>query len=93
MNRQCIRCDKTMEDALDISDKDGETYPNTSEGIVFRSSGQFGSTVWDEFINPRYMQIILCDECAVKLAERIDIIDGKKYIKFADTRKESNEKA
>jgi transcription elongation factor Elf1 len=77
LNLQCIRCDKKLE----IDNHGGfnaHVFPNVYYGVVLRSSGQYGSTVLDcgVGIPSGYhdeIQIIICDECIIKLGNRINM--------------------
>lgn len=72
MHLQCIRCDKILSADYGTNYAD---FPSVNDGVVFRSSGQYGSAVLDQMVPPGWhsgVQIILCDECMVSQGHRID---------------------
>lgn len=91
----CICCDKKL-----TVDRHGtanaQQYPCVSDGVVFRSSGQYGSTVLDCGVGipegwEYEVQIIVCDECMIKKASIINamknsrcVYNGRKVVEFAE---------
>ena len=58
----CFKCDKPLQAAA----PDSEAFPfQPYEGVMFRSSGNYGSTVWDPQVRTWELHIIICDACLV----------------------------
>src|SRR4051812_2798917 len=80
----CLVCKKPLE-VDSHSGVNGETYPMVYGGVVFRSDGQYGSTVldcgagipagWENGI-----QIIVCDKCLVENAGIINAFRNKRTV-------------
>ena len=82
MNHKCFRCETYLTVLEEGRHKDATVFPNVSCGVVFRTTGQYGSTIWDEcagFGNkePREIQIILCDKCLATFNWNVDIVGAK----------------
>lgn len=80
----CICCGKKLE-ADKGSAANAEAYPIVYEGVVFRSSGQFGSKVLDCGVgipsgwSPE-VQIIVCDKCLLKKANTVNTRTNKRAV-------------
>lgn len=78
----CLVCGKKLE----CSDaENAESYPVVYEGVVFRSSGQFGSKILDcGFGIPSgwesEVQIIVCDACLIKKAKTVNTRKNKRAV-------------
>lgn len=79
----CICCNKMLEgdvtkDPLDISP--------VFDGLVFRSSGNFGSTIFDPMPidTEEYLQVIICDGCIKKNARRVTRIHNVSRVVTSD---------
>ena len=64
----CLRCDKQLNDSFQ---RDLWPIPAPSEGTLFTSRGNYGSTLWDPGPSPdrRYLLAVICDECLSALRE------------------------
>ena len=85
MNTRCIACNKKLEMDKNLNaDEDASMFPNIWDGVVFRSSGQYGSRVIDEIpsqfegIARREIQVIVCDQCLIERSEQVDVIAERK---------------
>jgi len=57
----CIRCGKTLPPSVTIEGDDDEIPP--SDGLLFISYGNYGSTVYDPMGNAQeYLLVVICDE-------------------------------
>lgn len=56
----CIKCGKSLSNAVDHV----ENQPN--DGVVCKTSGNYGSTVYDDF-DGKWLEFNLCDNCLVAL--------------------------
>src|ERR1035437_9573502 len=80
----CLCCGKKLQ--IDgITGTNAESYPTIYGGVVFRSSGQFGSTVLDSGVGipsgwETEIQIIICDKCLVKKAEIINTRKNRRSV-------------
>lgn len=84
LNSVCLCCGKKLE-ADSMTGTNAEEYPIIYGGVVFRSSGQFGSTVLDcgVGIPPEWeaeIQIIICDECLVNKADIVNTRKNKRGV-------------
>lgn len=57
----CFKCEKPLQAAAPYDDDRLLIQPY--EGVMFRSSGNYGSTVWDPQSSSWELHIIICDEC------------------------------
>lgn len=74
MNEQrfCISCDKTLEKDPHGSDFTGQdVIPSIYGAVIFRGTGNYGSTVYDPMDGGHFLEVYLCDECILKKAEKI----------------------
>lgn len=78
MNRKCIICDKLLEQQS--PSKNAAEFPMIWDGVVFRSSGQFGSRLND---CNHEIQVIICDQCLIERIKNIDTIQGEKSVTTA----------
>ena len=84
LNCACIVCGKKL-DVDDYTSANAEVYPSIYEGVVFRSSGQFGSRVIDCGIGfpsgwEYEIQIIVCDECLIKKSHIVNAMKNKRAV-------------
>jgi hypothetical protein len=69
---QCIICDTSFESA--VPEGFGENQP--SEGTVFTSSGQYGSTAFDP-LDGSVLEITICDPCLRAKAAKQRVLIGR----------------
>lgn len=70
----CIKCNKEL--GVCFEHDNAAVFPNVSGGVAFRSSGQYGSTVWDcagRGIESD-IQIVVCDDCLKENSKDIQTI-------------------
>ena len=84
LNAICLVCDKKLE-VDKATGMNAQTYPIVYKGVVFRSSGQYGSTVLDCGVGiPRgwepEIQIIVCDECLLKKNKIVNAFKNKRTV-------------
>jgi len=85
MNNKCISCGKTLEVDSHSHTENANIIPNIWDGVVFRSSGQFGSRVIDEVgPNPEEIQVIVCDQCLIEKLDLVDLIKDKKTVRTSN---------
>lgn len=75
---QCFCCNARLE--VEIGDTDPLDMAPVYDGLIFRSAGNFGSTVFDPMPIgvEEYLQVIICDDCIktkIKRVTRIHNID------------------
>lgn len=61
---QCICCDKWLH--AEFLDRDDPlTTSPVYDGLIFRSTGNFGSTIFDPMPIgvEEYLQVVICDDC------------------------------
>ena len=85
LNCQCLVCNKKLDAIASLTTSNAEVYPSVSGGVVFRSSGQFGSTVLDCGVGipspfSTEVQIIICDECLLKKAKIVNTRKNKRAV-------------
>jgi hypothetical protein len=68
MRMSCIMCNLMLDDL-------GELMPDG--GVAFASSGNYGSTVFDE-ADGSFIRIYLCDDCLKKAAKKDMVILGSR---------------
>lgn len=64
----CMVCGTVLESALPAT-IDTDNQP--SDGTVFTSRGQYGSTVWDPMNDSDFIEITICDACLIKHKDRV----------------------
>lgn len=69
---ECIKCGKTSRNFSE----DG-IHPIDS-ALVFRSYGNFGSTVFDP-LDGSYIDIVVCDTCMVEYAKKTGITEVESF--------------
>tara|TARA_Y100000310_G_C20011053_1_gene502959 strand:+ start:117 stop:518 length:402 start_codon:yes stop_codon:yes gene_type:complete len=90
MNIKCISCGKELEEDRHSEKENAHFFPAVWGGVVFRSTGQFGSRVKDCIpcgggINePEEIQIIVCDQCLLEKSKQVDCIVNYKEVKTAE---------
>ena len=85
MNTKCIACGKNLDSDRDDEERDSDAtcYPIIYSGIVFRSSGQFGSRILDNIHDDNIeIQIIICDQCIIEKNEMADMVIQTKRLKI-----------
>ena len=64
---KCFKCEKEIESAV----IDDDPWEFACNAVVFRDTGNFGSALYDSYVNSTYVEIIVCDDC-LKLAQGTD---------------------
>ncbi len=75
----CICCDKIVK--AEVPEDITSVYP-VYGGLIFRSIGNFGSTVFDPMVTKReeILQVIICDDCVKSRARKVSWIrDIRRY--------------
>ena len=89
MNTKCIVCDKELELDPLTETENASVFPALHGGVIFRSTGQYGSRVIDsamEYLAGRHgteVQIIICDQCIVQKSQQVDCITDWEETKTA----------
>lgn len=60
MKVNCICCNNELE-AEPVDNP--ATIPSVYDGLIFRSTGNFGSTVFDPITLEEILQVVICDNC------------------------------
>lgn len=68
----CFSCGKELEPAFKET-FDG-IYNQPHGGTVFRSSGHYGSTVWDPVTDSKHIELTICDTCLVAYKARVLLV-------------------
>lgn len=73
---RCLSCDKSLPfegiESGPLISQNAAMHPLVYGGIVFRSSGQFGSRLLDPIDSAdRALQIIICDQCLIQHKARV----------------------
>ena len=83
--RRCFCCDKIVE--FEKAESPTTLHP-VYEGLWFRASGNFGSTIFDPLPpykkDSEFLQIVICDDCIVKKADRVDWVRNIRSNETAD---------
>lgn len=68
---QCICCDKLLD--TEFFQDDLFVLSPVYDGLIFRASGNYGSTVFDPMPigQEEYLQVIICDDCIRRKAKRV----------------------
>jgi len=68
---QCFCCDKELDAEFPLDDP--LTLSPIYDGLIFRASGNFGSTIFDPMptCQEEYLQVIICDDCIKRKAKRV----------------------
>lgn len=85
----CLRCGKELKSVIpgvvreDMPSWQPENQP--SAGTTFKSSGHYGSTVWDPqgVLPHEFLEINICDECMVAAVGEGRILHGRKPVRVA----------
>lgn len=77
----CFCCDKvldgeSLENPIDIS--------TIYDGLFFRSTGNFGSRIFDPITTEEILQIVICDKCVDIKAKRVKHLFNIKTTHSAD---------
>jgi len=67
----CIVCGNTLRNVFP-----DEVQNQPSDGVAFTSSGNYGSTVWDQF-DGSFIEINVCDSCLVEAGQRGRVMAGR----------------
>ncbi len=64
----CFCCDRVME--TESTDNPIIIHP-VYDGLIFRATGNFGSTIFDPITEEEILQVIICDDCVKRNAKRV----------------------
>ena len=64
----CICCDKKLD--AELSDNPVVISP-VYGGIIFRSTGNYGSSIFDPITEEEILQIVICDDCIRNKIKRV----------------------
>lgn len=69
---QCMCCDKWL-DAEFLDSDDLLTVVPVYDGLIFRATGNFGSTIFDPMPigEEEYLLVVICDDCVKSKAKRV----------------------
>ena len=86
MIRHCICCNTIVETERDCDDNPlviGPVY----DGLIFRASGNFGSTIFDPMPIgvQEFLEIVICDDCIGDRADRVAWIHSVDTVTTAKT--------
>lgn len=73
----CFKCGKKLQTSLPGS----TVYNQPSEGLVFISYGQYGSTVFDP-MNDTYLELNICDLCVAAHKEHVLLVRRIRDVSF-----------
>ena len=68
---RCFHCDKEMKIRRDV---DGRMIVMESNGLFFKSSGNYGSTIFDPINCEIYLEIVMCDDCVSEKTHLVDLV-------------------
>lgn len=69
---QCIICGSKLEkEELNKENMNPKTIGIVYDGVIFRASGNYGSSVFDPFPDNGFAEIIICDKCMVEKKDKI----------------------
>jgi len=69
VDEKCFICNKSLK--REISSSDPNTIWPVYDGISFRATGNYGSTVFDPITDDGFLEILICDECIKKKSKQI----------------------
>lgn len=83
---QCICCGNWLS-AESVGD-DPLTITPVYDGLIFRATGNFGSTVFDPMPIglEEYLQVVICDDCIRNNSSRFTRIHNIKRVTLADAK-------
>lgn len=81
---QCVCCGKWL--SADFIDDDPLTITPVYDGLIFRATGNFGSTIFDPMPIgvEEILQVVICDDCIKKNARRVTRIYNIKKVMSCD---------
>jgi hypothetical protein len=85
--RVCFVCGKAMKPSCDESCAfDPHEIPllPPSNGTYFRSSGNYGSTVFDPMTGKKTLHIVVCDDCLNKFKNRAYYVEQGAEVKYRE---------
>lgn len=77
MAAPCLPCAVCGEEMTNVF-TEAESQPH--KGLMFTSSGNYGSTVFDPF-DGSYLLVIICDDCITNLAREQKVYVSEKEVK------------
>ncbi len=82
VERFCISCDKQLRSSRDNSTLMPTDY-GPSSGVIFYTTGNYGSSVFDSIMGEEKLEIVVCDECLKKKGKHALLFygEGKKEVK------------
>lgn len=72
-NIVCLICEKKLEH--DHSENFGSSIPGILDATVWRTTGNWGSSLFDSFDSREFLETYICDECLVKKSKIIYHVD------------------
>ena len=79
----CFKCGKALENATRSSDGLAMSLNQPSEGLSFKSYGQYGGTAFDP-MDGHFLEINICDLCLLKALPDKSIAIGQDYRNIRD---------
>jgi hypothetical protein len=75
--KQCLICEKDIR--LECSGKDSTVIPAAYDATVWRTTGNYGSTLFDPFDESAetYLEAFVCDGCLKAKASRMEKVVAK----------------
>ncbi len=82
---RCMCCDRILEGEK-WDDNPLSIHP-VYDGLIFRSNGNFGSTIFDPMPigNEEFLQVVICDFCVMQRDERVTRVYNIKTTKTAES--------
>ena len=76
----CFLCGKKLK-TEERENKDPSLIGIVYDGIIFRATGNYGSSVFDPMPDDGFLEIIICDECVTKEASKIKRVKNiRRYV-------------
>ncbi|RLC89137.1 MAG: hypothetical protein DRJ03_00865 [Chloroflexi bacterium] len=81
---QCICCGNWL--SVESLGDDPLTLSPVYDGLIFRASGNYGSTIFDPMPigQEEYLQVIICDDCVKRNLKRVTRIYNIKHVVVSD---------
>ena len=79
---KCMCCNRIVQGDVD---ENPLVISSVYSGLVFRSTGNFGSTIFDPIgETEEILQVVICDDCMKKKARRVTRLHNIKHEMTAD---------
>lgn len=72
----CFKCGKQIK--KEYHNNDPTALSAVHNGLIFRTSGNYGSTIFDPITIEEYLEVIICDDCCKVNKESIKHISNIK---------------